>query len=905
MRSSFLSLAVASLTLACASPGASPPSGGAQAPSPAVAAPTGLRLPGGIHPTRQVIALRIDPHATTYAGTVRIELALDASMPAVWLHAEDLRITRATLAQSGDAKPARTVLADPGLLGVIPATPLVAGSAELVIDFEGTLDRERSRAIYRVDEPDGPYVYTFFEPVDARRAFPCFDEPSFKIPWELSLTVPPGTGAYANAPEVSSTPREKGWHEVRFAETRPLPSYLVAFGVGPFEAVPADPGGHHQTPVRFLIPRGRSAELAYARQTVPRMVTLLEDATDVPYPYGKLDVLVVPRFWGTMEHPGLVALGQPLMLIRPDAQALSRKQFGASISVHELAHYWYGDLVTTAWWDDTWLNESFGSWIDNKVTDRLEPTWRWSRRVIRRRQAALDKDALPTAKRLREPVTRAEDIDASFDAPLTYDKGSTVIAMFERWLGEDVWRKAMAGYLRAHADRNVTTEDLLASLDQGTGRDVSSALRTFVEQPGYPLVHVRLLCEAGHPARLGLTQGRYLSTGQATGNSTWKFPLCTRVGKGPRVARSCAVVSGASDEVVLPDVGGCPDWVLADDGGLAYYRVSYEDALRSRLLRLPRGVLSVEERVGLGSDLSALAERGEVPVGPALDLGASLVADADSDVSRQGQEMLEEWLRTDRLTAAQRTQRAAWIRSVASRRARALAWASREGEPIDSRELRHHLVPWVGTDGEDPVLQASARKLAMAWLDERSGVDEDMVETVLVVAAKHGDPRLFEAMVQQAATAPVRVDRTRIVDALGHFDDPALAARARSLLDDPRFDLRDSARILSIQMGRPETRATAWPVLRDRVADLSKKMRSDEVKLLVASVGAGCDRALGDDAERSLTPVAEKIDGAPFALRQALSAIHRCVEVHQRTDAEAGAWLLGRSRRLAPATPPR
>jgi len=211
----------------------------------------------------------------------------------------------------------------------------------------------------------------------------------------------------------------------------------------------------------------------------------------------------------------------------------------------------------------------------------------------------------------------------------------------------------------------------------------------------------------------------------------------------------------------------------------------------------------------------------------------------------------------------------------------------------------------VANEGEDPVLQASARKLALAWLDERTGLDDDLVEPVLIVAAKHGDARLFEAMVQQAATAPVRVDRTRIVDALGHFDDPALAARARALLDDPRFDLRDSARILSIQMGRAETRGAAWPVLRDRAPELAKRMRSDEVKLLMASVGHGCDRALREDAERALTPVAENIDGAPFALRQALSNVDRCIQVHARTDAEAVAWLASRARRSAPATPAR
>jgi len=515
-------------------------------------------------------------------------------------------------------------------------------------------------------------------------------------------------------------------------------------------------------------------------------------------------------------------------------------------------------------------------------------------------------------------VTRAEDIDASFDAPLTYDKGSTVIAMFERWLGEDVWRKAMAGYLRAHADRNVTTEDLFASLDQGTGQNVSGALRTFVEQPGYPLLQVRRVCEAGHPPRLALTQARYLSTGAATSGATWRFPLCVRVGKGHRVARGCTVVSGASDEVVLPEVGGCPDWVLADDGGLAYYRIAYEPELRTRLLKLPRGTLSVAERVGLGSDLSALAERGDLPVGAVLDVAATMVPDPDSDVAaeglslvgrttleRSGVSRLQGWLRVDRLTPAQQAQRAAWIRQVASRRARALGWVSRSGESMDERQLRHLLLPWVAIDGDDPMLQSSAQKLARSWLDERTGPDDDQVEPVLMVAARRASTAFFEAMVKEAASAPIRVDRTRIIDALGQVSEPTLAARARALIDDPRFDLRDSARILQSQVSRPETRAAAWPVLRDRIGELAKRMRDDEVKQLLGSVGSGCDRTLLDEAEHSLTPVAEKIDGGPFALRQTLSAIRRCVEVHDRTDPEAIAWLVSRSRRSPPAAPPR
>jgi len=271
------------------------------------------------------------------------------------------------------------------------------------------------------------------------------------------------------------------------------------------------PVGNEAIPLQFIVPPGRAAELRYAQEFLPRSVKLLEDLTGVPYPYRKLDVAVVPRYWGTMEHPGLVALGQSFLLMRPEQESLRKREFAANISTHELAHYWFGDLVTNAWWDDTWLNESLGTWLDLKATDALDPTFRFRRVALSRRADALDADALPTAKAVRQPVLTATDIEASFDAALTYDKGSIVLGMFEHWVGPADFKRGLQLYLQRHADQTATAEELFRALDEGTGRPVGDALSTFVVQPGAPLVSVSLRCATGELPVLELHQERFLA----------------------------------------------------------------------------------------------------------------------------------------------------------------------------------------------------------------------------------------------------------------------------------------------------------------------------------------------------------------------------------------------------------
>ncbi|HQR30844.1 MAG TPA: M1 family metallopeptidase, partial [Anaeromyxobacteraceae bacterium] len=566
---------------------------GAAAPGPDPAPPA-LRLPATVRPLEGALELRVDPAAPRFSGTARYRVSLQEPSSVVWMHGEGLQVESASVAR----RPARPVAAPGGFLGLVLDGPVPAGDAEVEVAFSGEVDRVRSRGLYAVEEGGAWYAYTFFEPVDARRAFPCFDEPWAKIPWTITLVVPAADVALANAP-LARESAEGDWRRVDFAESRPLPSYLVAFVVGPFEIVPGGTGGAAKVPIRFVVPRGRSGDLRYARAVTPRILDALESTVGLPYPYEKCDVAVVPRYWGTMEHPGLVALGQPLALIPPREETRARREAYATIAIHEIAHHWYGDLVTLAWWDDVWLNESFGTWEDAHATEALEPAWKaLAERRARRRDAALSADARPSARRLREPVRSSHEVEGAFDADISYYKGATVIGSFERFLGDDAWRATVREYLASRAHGSATTEDFLAVLSRRAGPEVAASFRGFLDQAGVPLVRAEVRC-GGDAATVRLRQERFLADGSRDPSARWTLPLCLRWGAAGTATTTCTLVAGPDASLGLPT---CPDWIWPNASGAGHW-ISVVPGKRPVAL-LPR--LTSPEALALATDAALL-----------------------------------------------------------------------------------------------------------------------------------------------------------------------------------------------------------------------------------------------------------------------------------------------------------
>ncbi len=878
-------MAVAVVVGACGSAGTRAHSGPVQSSAP------GLRLPTTVVPTAYAIELDVRPATPDFAGTVDVELDVRQAVDTVWLHASGLSIEQAELTQG-----ARTLAATPTVVGeylglTLPET-IATGRASLRLSFTGRLDDERTDGLYRVAEPDGTYyAYTKFEPLQARRAFPCFDEPQLKVPWTLSFVLSGEDVAVANAPVARDERLDDGRRRVTMMPTPPLPSYLVAFMVGPFDVIESGVVGQNEHPLRFVVAKGRTGrgELAYARSATPRIVAALEEFFGIPYPYAKLDVAIVPRGWGTMEHPGIVALGAPLTLIPPDDDSTARRQAYANIAIHELCHYWFGDLVTMAWWDDTWLNEGLGTWCDLHVTEMFEPGWSFDREFARQRTSAATQDAVLAPRRVREPVANASDIEAAF-AGLTYQKGASVTRMFERWVGEARFRGAVASYLRGHAHGVVTSEDFYAAVDRarpGTG----AALQSFVEQPGIPVVEMALECASDGRAAVHLSQAPYRAIGAPSRADTrWRVPVCVKYAAAGGMAEDCMLLEQASGTLSL-DAGVCPARIVPNADGVGYYIAHVAGVVPDALAA--DAVLTPSERVVAFGDLLALVRAGRVSMFDVLEALSEATAAADEDLTHYVSLVTYAWWVAPE---HRRDAVARYIRDAFGKRTRALGWEPAAGEPDTIERLRARLLWFVGVLGEDQELRAEAVRRTRRHLAGTERLHPSVRHTAMRLAAESNDVELFERFLERARTASDVAQRQSYYAVLGAFSAPTLAARSLALMLDDSIDLRDSRHVFGGQMAGERTRQRAYEFMKTNFDSLLARTTSTFQKSWVSATGYFCDQAHRDDVAAFFGPRVDRIEGGARALANTLESMDQCIARRAHLGPQVEAYFAARSK---------
>ncbi|HWM85173.1 MAG TPA: M1 family metallopeptidase, partial [Kofleriaceae bacterium] len=488
------------------------------APAPAPAAdrsqagptPPALRLDGSVVPTEYALDLSLDPARPDFRGVATISVKLGRATRLIWLHGKQLQIAKATVSSGGDEIAATTTAKGEFLALALPRS-VGPGAATLRIEYTAPMPTTEQEGVFRQSEDGHTYVFTQFEATGARRGFPCFDEPSFKVPWQVTLRVPSGMVALSNTP-VEKEAAEAGGQTVVFRKTRPLPSYLVAFAVGPFDLVDLGRAGRNQTPMRIAVPKGRAAEARYARKVTGEILVGLEEYFDIPYPYEKLDSVVLPSFLGAMENPGLITYAARLILAKPNEDTPIFHQIYARFAGHEIAHQWFGDLVTMAWWDDIWLNESFATFMAARVLDDWQKSWGVPVQRVNAAQEAFGADSLISARKVRNPIAGHNDIAGAFDA-ISYQKGGALLDMFEAWMGRPSFQKAIHRYLSEHAWGNATSGDFIAALAAESKPELAAAFESFIEQGGIPLVSLALECADGKPPELLLGQERFLPIG--------------------------------------------------------------------------------------------------------------------------------------------------------------------------------------------------------------------------------------------------------------------------------------------------------------------------------------------------------------------------------------------------------
>src|SRR6266480_3959903 len=383
---------------------------------------------------------------------------------------------------------------------------------------------------------------------------------------------------------------------VQFAETKPLPSYLVALAVGPMDIIPVGHDDAKNTEIRIITPKGHIPDAKYTAADTPDIVNLLEKYFGIPYPYEKLDDVAIPMAGYAMEHPGLVTYGSGIILAKPEEMTLQWKTLSTSVIAHELAHQWFGDLVTTSWWNDIWLNEGFASWMANKIVNQYHPEWKMGLTELNGRQDAMTTDALVSSRRVRQPILSNDDIANAFDS-ITYNKGSALLNMVESYMGPDRFREGIRRYLRQYAWGNATSAEFLEALGGGNAA-IAQAFSTFLDQAGVPLVTAQLKCDAGTP-RLELSQQRFLPRGsQGSAGQTWDIPVCVKYPTGEDDARECTLMTKKAEVMPLGKAKGCPEWTYANAGQAGYYRALHTDGMLGALLKDEK-TLTLPERVGL------------------------------------------------------------------------------------------------------------------------------------------------------------------------------------------------------------------------------------------------------------------------------------------------------------------
>jgi alanyl aminopeptidase len=852
--------------------------------------PPRLRLPRSVVPEANRVRLDLDPTRDTFRG--RIEIAARALEPVrvLWLNADHLHVQRAAVRVKGRSVPLEVLEQGRDFVGLRAARPLPEGPLQIEIEYAGEVAATETQGIFRQKQGGDWYAFSQFEPTYARRAFPCFDEPDRKVPWQLTLEVPEGLTALSNTSAVSEQETGHGTKVVTFRETPPLPSYLVAFAAGPFEVVQG-PSSRSGTPFRIAVARGRGSDAEYALETAPQLLARLEDYFGIAYPFEKLDLLAIPLTvsFGAMEHPGLLTFNEGILTARPADLTIAFQRRCADTLAHELAHQWFGDLVTLAWWDDVWLNEAFASWMGARVLAAWKPEWDHGVGAVQRRSGAMGADSLQSARRVRQPIESNDDIANAFDG-ITYSKGASVIEMFERWVGRDVFQRGVREYLRAHAFANATARDFLSAIGSVSGVDVATPFSSFLDQPGAPLVRFELRCGAGPGPRLVLEQERYRPSGsKAAADGLWQVPICARYAARGGSATDCTLLAQKQGVLPLTRALGCPAWVLPNEGETGYYRSAFRGDLLERLVDRGMPVLSLPERVGVVGDVNALVTAGQMDVGKALALVPRYAADPEREIvsamtgiANSVRDVVPETLRP---------RYARFVRTVFGARARKLGWTPGPGEDEDTMILRSTLLRVETDPGEDRELAAGARPLALRWIEDHTAVDGNLVDVVLRAAARYGDRDLFERFYTAAKQSADRRDRRRFLGALSDFRDPELLKRDRELATSGEFDVRESSDLLLAGLGDPETRRSVYEAIKAEYDSIEPRLPKDTALGLVSAGTAQCDASLRADVEAFFRERTSRLPGGPRRFAQAMEGMDLCIAWRARQRAAVSAFL--------------
>ncbi|MDP9055889.1 MAG: M1 family metallopeptidase [Pseudomonadota bacterium] len=780
------------------------------------------QLSDAVTPSAYRLDLTVDPAAARFTGHVEIDAALHTPSRFVYMHGRDLAILALTATVAGKSYAGVWKQVDPtGVALVTFATRLPAGPVTFRFDYDAGF-QDGPQGMFHVHVGNDWYSWTQFESIDARAAYPGFDQPGYKQPFVVTLRTPPGLTAVSNAPETGVT-REAGMDVHHFAPTAPLPTYLLAMMVGPFVTangvVPPTPERATPLPLRIVSTRENAGKLDFALTNSQPIITNLERYFGQGFPFPKLDQITSPIMPGAMENAGADLYEDDALVLDDNASTAQKRDFGMIVS-HELSHQWFGDLVTPAWWDDIWLNESFANWMGYRIGNEWRPDLNINGGALAEGFAAMGSDALIAGRPIHQPITRNAQIDAAFDS-ITYGKGGHVVAMIAGFMGDDKFRDGVRRHIAAHAHGNATSAQFFAAMADAAGDPrILPAMQSFTDQQGVPL-----LTFTGSNAHYTVTQSRYVRLGSAAPDTRWGVPMCLRLG----TARQCILLDTESMPLVLQGAGTGDGALMPNAGGTGYYRFELPRADWDRLIAASAH-LSSGEGLALADSLTASFMAGRADAGQMAELARVMTANPDSYASNAalgGLEMLDAagMLDSPATAAYHRLVRHLYEAQLAQYGFDPGARAY-PGEAAERSQRRVQLIGRLSDIARDPGVRRTLADAAAAWM----GGNADALDpvwygngfTVWLDDGKAPASTLDRAhrLMDKALASQDALLRPAALHALAHSGHLDVATWLLNGTADPRLRLSERLQLIAGVAATPMTRELGYNYMRDHLDTL-------------------------------------------------------------------------------------
>lgn len=841
------------------------------------------KLPDTAKPLGYRIDLTVNPDTDRFSGHTEIDVTLKSASASFYMHGRDLNITRAVAVQGGKEIAVTWQQMEPlGVARVTFATPLKAGKVTLKFDYDAPFG-DGPAGLYRIKVADQWYAWSQLQSIDARAVFPSFDEPGFKTPFTVSLTTKADAVAASNAPETGSV-KVGDMVKHTFMPTVPLPTYLVAFVVGPFAVaegkIPATPQRSHELPIRILATQPGKDRLHYALEETKPIIKHLEAYFDMGFPYPKLDQIASPVMPGAMENAGADIYGDNILLLDDHASTTQKQTFGMVVA-HELAHQWFGDYVTPAWWDDIWLNESFANWMGYRIGDEWRPELNIGIGATNEGFVAMNTDSLKVGRPIHQPIANNSDIDSAFDT-ITYGKGGHVVAMVAAYLGDNTFRDGVRLHMSRHPHGNATTEAFFGALaDAAKEPRVLAAMKSFIGQQGVPVIDFR-----HDGGKVIATQSRYSKLGTTLDAQTWIVPMCIR----QDAARACTLLDKTTQEVTMPGTGA----FMPNAGGTGYYRFNLTpgdwDALIATGATLPAG-----EGIAATDSLWAQFSAGRIDAARLITAARVMAANTDSNVAVDGGDRMDYFVEHGFLGKADMPDYQRVMASIYAPRLNALGFnpavGAHKADSPDLQKMRQSLVKLVADDARDRTVRKTLDAAAVAYLAGDTGaLDQSYMARALAVHVEEGGTPAAKAMLERVLTTKDELFRAR---ALGAVTAGATKETADWLLggglDDARLRTPDKLALMGGLFAYDTTRDQAYEWLKTNYEAFSARTGIFAAGKVASLPGTYCSAEKADEIERIMRPKVQAAGRGELSFNRMLENMRNCSALKDAKGAEVRA----------------